>query len=807
MSNNSALYSPKYYTLNALAANAGYEGAQSNSEPFWPQIELLSVADRWNKAYPYRLHILNEGIVTSITLPIPPEAMTISTPFASNVAATIGGIVEQHNGAPFRNISLQGTTGVLPNRGRPNTNTTVSSEDAFLNGIFLGALNNFSLARQYDAFATGTPFQQPLLYPEIESATDAEKKGTGFYQFKLIEHFLEQYAHMKKRNPKFRLCFSVDKENAHYLVTPVDFQVRRDASAPLEYRYSLTLKAWRRIKDPASFSAEARKDSAPNRTDPLFDALNQMKRARQTVEKGIAALAAGVPGAVETVTQIARETSLFVKVGSSGLVTMADMPRSIIASVKYAILSAQGVVNEALAALQSSLPAQIFAAIESQVSQAAQQVSTGQAAQGVLGDLLLDTFQNFAFFDAISPSLIALPPAVLTAIQREVDRVSSLTRDDFEGFRDKAMDVLVNFGDFIGLNSPAYDSQAGREGANARSTEPTDQELEVMYALADMVDVCNRLAVSNSINRDNIDPIEFVAGLARRSGIAFQVPQSKRPVPFPYGYTLERLALTYLGDANRWHEIATLNGLRAPYVDEVGFDLPLLTDGKDGSVVVSDTSNLYVGQPVSVWSNAVAPTQRKITNIVKVNSSYCIVTLSGEQDLDSYTVANKAQLHAFLPDTVNSQQTIYIPAEGEATGNTFASKDIAGVDMLDPLFAVGGADLLLDESGDIVITETGSRWAVGLTNIVQHATLAVNTPKGTLLQHPDYGLGLEPGTSVADLDAKQMLKALSAMFQGDPVVTTVENAAIAIAGPTALVNFTIRLPLSDQRVSLTASLR
>jgi hypothetical protein len=98
---------------------------------------------RWNKVYPYQLIIVektasgyaNTGKV--FTLPIPPTDMQISTPFAITTSVTLGGIVEEHNGAPLRQIQFSGTTGVVPLKGSGE----ILSQANIFQGVFAGTLN------------------------------------------------------------------------------------------------------------------------------------------------------------------------------------------------------------------------------------------------------------------------------------------------------------------------------------------------------------------------------------------------------------------------------------------------------------------------------------------------------------------------------------------------------------------------------------------------------------------------------------------------------------------------------------------
>jgi hypothetical protein len=289
-----------------------------------------------------------------------------------------------------------------------------------------------------------------------------------------------------------------------------------------------------------------------------------------------------------------------------------------------------------------------------------------------------------------------------------------------------------------------------------------------------------------------------MAGLASRSGIAFQIPKSKFSVPYPYGVTIEQLATRYLGDPDRWIEIVALNGLRAPYVDEEGFDLPLLTDGRGNEVQVADSSLLFVGQMVWLSSTTTSRTSRRITKIKKLTSTQSILTLDGDPDLERFSTLAQASLHAFLPDTVNSMMTIYIPSDSNPGDQDYKTKAIPGLNTFDPFLTAGGVDLLLTESGDLAITPDGDcRLAVGLANIVQIARTRLSVQQGTLNRHPQFGLAIKAGMSTADVDAKTLLESTKTLFADDPMFTGVKGATVVKKGNAT----TIALQVGIQGVS------
>jgi hypothetical protein len=327
-----------------------------------------------------------------------------------------------------------------------------------------------------------------------------------------------------------------------------------------------------------------------------------------------------------------------------------------------------------------------------------------------------------------------------------------------------------------------------------------------MGALSDLAQTFDAMAASYAINRD-IALVDYVAGLASQSGIAFKIPTSKFLVPFPYDYSLEKLAERYLGNPDRWIEIAALNGLRSPYVDETGFIADLLVNGAGNTVWVADAANYYVGQAVWLASDTEPREQRRIAGIQRLSATQTVLTMNGATDLDRFDTANHATIQAFRPDTVNSMQFIYIPSDTEPSEQDFRIKPVAGVDYYDPYVRTGGVDLLLSPTNDLVITPSGTRLAVGMTNIIQRARIALSTPKGHLMRHPDFGLGIKPGTSTADISASALAAAAQTMFGKDPMFSGVNYANVQKSGGNISITLGLNVTGNSQPIPITVDLR
>lgn len=795
--------------MRELAAD-GNRSPQSASDAFWvhPPIDL----SRWDKLYPYQLLVVKsvagqDGETSftiqpgwQFTLPMPPESYSISMPVAVTTSATLGGILEEHNGAPFRDISLEGSMGVLPGRAAAAQQMGFSIAETIAGGTVAQLRRVEQASDDVIRSIEGTALTNPNVHldSEFPADTDPDKvsgpayllaKSTGWYQMKQLNRFIERYLSMKKTKTgrDLHLAFAAWKDQEVYLVTPAGGGVSKSAASPMELRYSLRFKAWRRINlEAGSFEAPL---NLPVRRDPnqLTKLLNQMNDARRVLQ-GVSKLASAAMGDAERlVFEPLRESVLFCKDALGVGMTLADLPDSVVKRTSDAWVNLQGELDS-------------FGAIAGEKNDRVKsQLSQGAKASGEVADMTSaratrarvkvlgahparKPFEapkaNFDTMDKTPVSKLQLPTAVTQQVRAERRRVSALRRPDFEVRRDQVRVAADRLAVALGVGHPAFEETYGITAPRLKR-EPTEGDWQVLFALENAITALDALAATaDGEPSRGADRITVMGGLARRSGIAFTAPRSKFAVPFPYGSTLEQLARQYLGDESRWHEIAALNGLKHPYVDEVGFDLPLLVNGAENTVVVSSTENLYVGQTAFVWSSGIRRVRRHIVGLRPVGSTL-VVTLDGPADLGAYLVADSAKLSAFLPDTVNSQGLIYIPSQSEPADDNAITKDIPGVDAFDPMVAVGGVDLLLDSNNDLVLTPDGDcRLAIGLTNIVQTLRIALSVRQGTLPRHPDYGLPVSVGDSTADVPASGVLAAVRRMLSEDTMFSRVDGIRV-----------------------------
>lgn len=786
---------------------------------FWQYASLDS--SRWNKAFPYVLALYkqatggawvrDETIIPPFVLPIPPEQLSFSTPWAITTLPTLGGIIEQHNGSPIRMLTIQGTTGVLPLRGNPLANQSIST----FGGIFAGTLQAVSgVAYGLQGLLVGPPTIQNV----VQNTPDVSQ-GSGYYQFQLLKRFLEAYTTFKKSaaGRQYMLGLCIYKDQEVYLVSPVSFDLHRSGNSPWEYAYSMSFKAWKRILTTAGWGSAFEFQPPARSPNTMAQILNSLQSAQQIMQGSINVLKAVQGDVANVITEPVRQATLFVKSFLGVVVTAADMPANIITSLQQPILeviSVQGAVNATFLAT-SQLPASVVQAwvdlaVASQKATTAASQAVGASASltgASPANLVNETpLQNYQFYSAIPIGGLNLRPSMSQAIQNQLNTVNQLQRQDFELMVSNMQTFLNNYEASIGLGDPTY-----RKLYNLPVVVPTrtatDQDFQILFALNNTLLSLEALAASSSINQNTLNTVDYIAGLATQSGIAFQQPVGKYLVPFPYNSTLELLANQYLGDPNRWMEIAALNGLVDPFVDEVGFFTPLVANGNGNVLSVASGAQFYAQQKIWVSSATVPSTPCRVTEVQQVSPTLCILYTDSEVDLSSLRVADGAQIQAFAPNTVNSLQSLYIPSPNAPSNDNFQEIDIPGVDYFNPLVQVGGIDFLLTQDNDLVITpDGGGRLAVGLNNIIQKVRLALTTPQGQLLHHPSYGFPVQAGDSTADDSATSILKACQNLLQGDPTFGPVQSVQVVKNGPSVSITLSVPIAGTSKIIPVTVNI-
>jgi len=779
-------------------------------------------------SYPYEFLIVdgNDRIISSITFPINPQSVVFNVPTAIAVSTTMKGIIEEHNSSPLRQISISGTTGIMPAlaptdtpKQTPNLLQTVL-EYAFSNTI--QQLKNIErqITQINNAFTQGTSPKYTNLMTVSPNKYKDYNPNSGYVFMHNLARFFDAYLALKKQPEAkdYKLVFQVHKDKMYYNVTLNNFNFRKQAGS-LEYFYNITLTAWERRPVPVQLATK--KPTALSTIDnvnKIQNAVNQLRNARKILAQSYGVLQ-GIRSDIETsFINPLRELILYgkdiVNLSFTMLEFMSTTDWENSSSLMKGLQSAwkEKIAQELadnsryfklLQAITKAALIFVFGTDGGTTESAFNDYASG--ASSVSGGTPNDNLNNgqtnpitnivnnpalypeiFDDDEGASIESLDLNENVQELINQEIERVRQLTPDDLRQRRKQIEEFIISVSESLGGGSESFSRVSGRPKPKKTYKQLSTQDIAILDQLNSILISIDNLiaALENSSNVRTDDYYTFYRDFAISNGLNFGLNTSKFYVPFPYGSSLEALALQYLGDANRWIEIAALNGLQAPYVDEEGFYLPLLAPASGDSITIPTTyivnddmvgqktygaNQLYIGQVVEILSDTLPPVKRKIRSIDIVSSVETIVTFEPvkNQTLAGYKVSENARLHTFLPNTVNSLKLIAIPSSNPVTIDG-RIKIGAGIDDLNGLFKIAKTDFLLDKNGDLVFSSDGDiKLAQGLTNIIQAAMMILRTKAGSLLQNPSFGVGVEAGTPSSEIDTNAIMNELQKAFSED----------------------------------------
>lgn len=745
----------------------------------------------------------------SFQLPITPQQLTITEQFAIQTSATLRGILEEHSGSRFKLINAKGTMGVWPYRSSITQGT--SGTPGILQSVFGGTIAAAGsvvnqVSKVINTATTGASANKPVsLRPETSTFGQT---STGYYQALKLQQFLEQYVEAKRNpaNASWRLVFDIPKQNQSYVVTPVIYDwVQSVSPNPMAIDYRFQLKAWRRI-DLKQTTATIPPANQPISPGILQRVLNTMGEAQNVLSASINLIQA-VRSDVDAPLNALRQTVLFVKSLAGVVNTAADLPSQIAADYSSAISSAISSLSSSILS-NTSNPA-VTASVKAVMAQSAQAEGLTQSAvsSGQLGPIAA-TYQslnpvqgilsnpnaNFALFDVVPLNSLTLSNKQNSVIQNIVDQASNTTVAQLKAYRATILELSLQLSNSFGTGSAYYNQLFGLPAPTTSFIPITIDQYSILASLYETLAAFDILTASTQIDDQAIEnSMAYVAGLASTAGVAFTVPTSKVLVPVPFGLTIEGIAARYLGDPELWLEIVVLNGLMEPYIDENGFQMPLLSNAIARQIVVASNVDLYVGQTVTLNGVGETPSPRIILDIEQLSTTNFLITLDGMPNLENFTTAIGSYIQCYLPGTVNSQQKVFIPSELPVPDldNIIPPSSTSS----DPLVGLSKVDWLLDDGGDLVLNNYGDfKYASGINNIIQALRIKFATQAGTVLTHPTFGLNVRVGSISSEIQLQDLFNSINDMVTQDPRFAGVSNLQITLDGPTLGINLGVQLP-------------
>ena len=773
-------------------------------------------SSRWASNYYYRFLILQVSnqqssstnqstplytIAASYRFPINPDRVSIRTPYAINLTITSGGAYEEHNGTPIKLINISGTTGIMPNR------TAYGQVSALPGGVIGQAASALSpngvraVSQTIQSIGNIANSLNNLITGTGGAGTGAPASLlTGYGQYQLLRLFLDGYATLKTmpNSQNYRLALHVPKDGITYLVTPGELQEDRVASSPLEYRYTIPMTAWgtanvQGLSRPSNTNVNSFNIAKGNILKTLQNVrttINQFNSIMPAIQSDYQQTIVGPLNlAILAMKNLTGQSKTMLDYGgTNGALVTATAPAMILAvssnpSVTPQVQQAASTAQQAIINEQNNT-----SVVNNQVPlTGGTGVTPGSSVNAVVQQTVnVDPYTLSQIADSVSPASLSLNAAQMQYINGFEAQAAALNRQTYQTLLDNLQALSDN------LEASGMDS---------------DKYLIQYYINDARTGLCGLLSTLDIDTNQTLNSLQYWQVKAQSSGIDFQTPNSKFSVPFPFNGTLEWLAQLYLGDPTRWVEIAALNGLQAPYVDEQGFTLPLLSNANGNQFNISDVSNIYNGQQIILSSNTQSASKFVVLSIqtVVADANY-LITVRGVNDLSIYTTSEKAMMMAYLPFTINSQHRIYIPSANPSTVPEDNTPTIPYLTDSPDLLNFSKIDWLLTSSGDLACSEDGFvNLATGANNLVQAARLKFITTLTSLLLHPNYGNPVDVGdvtaTNMVDVKAQ-----LDNMFAKDPRFGSINTLNFDINAPVANVSMNVSTTFNGSTLPLSFNL-
>jgi hypothetical protein len=397
----------------------------------------------------------------------------------------------------------------------------------------------------------------------------------------------------------------------------------------------------------------------------------------------------------------------------------------------------------------------------------------------------------YAVWENIDVSSIPITRQEQGLIDSRLATIRRFVKTDFQRIRSDIVAARDEIADVVGLSDDAYNASKDRSSvAQLRDVRISDitnmQTLHTGIIATDYI-----LANISTLDTISVDTFLLARSNANNPDIEIAQGRSGRLVRMNYGDSLQDLAARYFGDPDRWIEIAIANGLRPPYIDEIGQTIPIISNGDGNQINIAKTDpfgnnnidKLYINQAVFLKSDATtAPEQRSIINIKEIPiSGEIVIELDGPIDLDRYTIIDNAHIRIYKQNTINSQFLILIPSEqplpqGRVGEEPFFLKSLAEDEKN------SGVDLAVDSDMDIVFTSTSDLdLSFGISNAVQAIKYKIMSERGQLPRHPDFGLTPVMGQKATDPEEikQALINSINGMINADSRFSRIETLDIS----------------------------
>lgn len=358
-------------------------------------------------------------------------------------------------------------------------------------------------------------------------------------------------------------------------------------------------------------------------------------------------------------------------------------------------------------------------------------------------------YKYYSIFDNTAINSVNLTYEESVIVTNKLNYISALTRRDFTEMRADIEAERDAIADRVSLSDEDYNRVFNRSSQSSR-VKVKNKDINSMYELMQAIKSINLILANYfSLESATVDPFALAKTNANNPDIDIATYSSGNLVKINYGEDLQSLAKRTMGSPDKWIDIAIANGLKAPYIDEVGQKIYLISNGSGNQINIAGTQNgtsivdkLYVGQSIMLQSSVQTfPEQRKIQSITQVPiSGEIVLELEGDRNLDRYKIADSANIRIYKPNTANSSVYVLIPSQ-EPLANDIKTETPWFLKSSDIVEKRQKVDLNIDDSGDLTLNSNSDlQLTYGLDNSIQAIKLKLSVESGEVRRHQDFGL-------------------------------------------------------------------
>jgi nucleoid-associated protein YgaU len=481
-------------------------------------------------------------------LDIPPQAISQKENFATNIQATRRGVIVETEGVVFKDIVIQGTTGVFP-----------------------GKRDSYGQDRANFADFTAKPKRAS----GVEASDGLSKSDTvvsGYAEFLALRAFFLKYSEDKvqARGDLF-LAFINEKDQQALLVEPLEFVMERNSKAPMQYQYRIVLKCIGNLD--AVFSGLGEGDTP----DSL---LNQIANVSANASAAIQQFRAAVGITNNLVQSISQEVD---KTFINPLRLLGAALKDVAEGRKNVLTSSAALrrnLNEALLSIEEARfdktidnlikDATLVSAVQANsspgFSASSNSVTTGKISERGITDQ--DTSQDL-LVRARAESFIRSSVSALDSAAQE-----PLPKAFVQNLREQAKSLVDDLADAVNLGNASYDQIMNR----TPTVKPnplkvaTSNEYLLLGVTLKLIAALDQVLATNDLFEQDLDA-DFELRQSLLNDITeLQTPTTVREIVIQQGDTLEKLSLRAYGTVTKWPNLAVLNKLKFPYIGTVRAD-------------------------------------------------------------------------------------------------------------------------------------------------------------------------------------------------------------------------------------------